>query len=111
MPYFFTKMARMVQSLEIIWPEDGAILSPIFMLTKRSSLERVKPIAEYLSSQPVGEILAQKGLFPSLHPEVDNQLDFAHPWKWIGWDYIYAHDIGGLIHETNQIFEDSMNAQ
>jgi len=111
MPYFFTKMARMVQSLEIIWPEDGAILSPIFMLTKRSSLERVKPIAEYLSSQPVGEILAQKGLFPSLHSEVDNQLDFAHPWKWIGWDYIYAHDIGGLIHETNQIFEDSMNAQ
>lgn len=110
MPYFFTKMARMVQSLEIVWPQDGAILSPIFMLTKRSSLDRVRPIAEYLSSRPVGEILAQKGLFPSLHPEVDNQLDFAHPWKWIGWDYIYRHDIGALIHQTNRIFEDSMNA-
>lgn len=111
MPYFFTKMARMVSSLEIIWPEDGAILSPIFMLTKQSSLERVKPIAEYLSSKPVGEILAQKGLFPSLHPEVDNLLDFDHPWKWIGWDYIYKHDIGSLIKQTNQLFEDSMNAQ
>lgn len=111
MPYFFTKMARMVQSLEIIWPEDGAILSPIFMLTKKSSLERVKPIAEYLSSKPVGEILAQKGLFPSLHPEVDNLLDFDHPWKWIGWDYIYKHDIGSLIQKTNQLFEESMNAQ
>lgn len=110
MPYFFTKMARMVQSLEIVWPEDGAILSPIFMLTKQSSLDKVKPIAEFLSSKPVGEILAQKGLFPSLHPEVDNQLDFDHPWKWIGWDYIYKHDIGSLIHETNQIFENSMNA-
>jgi putative spermidine/putrescine transport system substrate-binding protein len=111
MPYFFTKMARMVSSLEIIWPEDGAILSPIFMLTKQSSLERVRPIAEYLASKPVGEILAQKGLFPSTHPEVDNLLDFDHPWKWIGWDYIYKHDIGSLIQQTNQLFEKSMNAQ
>jgi len=110
MPYFFTKMAGMVKGLEIIWPEDGAVLSPIFMLTKQASLEKVKPIAEYLSSQPVGEVLAQRGLFPSLHPEVDNRLNFAHPWKWIGWDYIYQQDIGELIRHTNQIFENSMNA-
>nr|MDA3903829.1 ABC transporter substrate-binding protein [Desulfuromusa sp.] len=110
MPYFFTKMARMVKSLEIIWPEDGAVVSPIFMLTKRASLEKVKPIAEYLSSKPVGEILAQRGLFPSVHPEVDNQLEGDHPWKWIGWDYIYQNDIGALIKHTTQIFEDSMNS-
>jgi len=110
MPYFFTKMARMVQSLEIIWPEDGAVVSPIFMLSKRESLDKVRPIAEYLCSKPVGEILAQKGLFPSLHPEVDNQLQGDHPWKWIGWDYIYENDIGALIKHTTQIFEDSMNA-
>lgn len=109
MPYFFTKMARMVQSLEIVWPEDGAVVSPIFMLTKRESLDKVRPIAEYLSSKPVGEILAQKGLFPSLHPDVDNQLTGHHPWKWIGWDYIYKNDIGALIQHTTQIFEDSMN--
>lgn len=110
MPYFFTKMARMVKSLEIIWPEDGAVVSPIFMLTKKASLDKVKPIAEYLSSKPVGEILAQKGLFPSVHPDVDNQLEGEHPWKWVGWDYIYQNDIGALIKHTTQIFEDSMNA-
>ena len=110
MPYFFTKMARMVKSLEIIWPEDGAIVSPIFMLTRQDSLARVKPIAEFLCGQQVGEILAQKGLFPSLHPAVDNRLDFPHPWKWIGWDYIYNNDIGALIRQTNALFETSMNA-
>lgn len=110
MPYFFTKMARMVKSLEIVWPEDGAVVSPIFMLTKKESLDTVKPIAEYLASQPVGEILAQKGLFPSVHPDVDNQLEGDHPWKWVGWDYIYQNDIGALIKRTTQIFEDSMNA-
>ena len=109
MPYFFTKMAKMVSSLEIIWPEDGAIISPIFMLTKQASMDKVKPIAEFLAGQPVGEILAQKGLFPSLHPQVDNRLDFPHPWKWIGWDYIYHNDIGELIRLTNEIFETSMH--
>lgn len=110
MPYFFTKMARMVQSLEIVWPEDGAVVSPIFMLTKKATLDQVKPIAEYLASKPVGEILAQKGLFPSVHPDVDNLLEGDHPWKWVGWDYIYQNDIGDLIKRTTQIFEDSMNA-
>ena len=110
MPYFFTKMAGMVKSLEIIWPEDGAVLSPIFMLTKKASLEKTRPIAEYLSSREVGEVLSHKGLFPSLHPEVDNRLNFPHPWKWIGWDYIYQHDIGALIEQTNRIFEESMDA-
>jgi ABC-type Fe3+ transport system substrate-binding protein len=110
MPYFFTKMARMVKSLEIIWPEDGAIVSPIFMLTKRASLDKVRPIAEFLASPAVGEILAHKGLFPSLHPEVDNQLNSDHPWKWVGWDYIYQNDIGALIGHTNQVFETAMNA-
>ena len=110
MPYFFTKMAGMVDSLEIIWPEDGAILSPVFMLTKRSSLDRVRPIAEFLAGREVGEILSHKGLFPSLHPEVDNRLNFDHPWQWLGWDYIYQHDIGALIRETNQWFETAMHA-
>ena len=73
-------------------------------------LEKVKPIAEYLSSKPVGEILAQRGLFPSVHPDVDNQLEGDHPWKWIGWDYIYQNDIGALIKHTTKVFEDSMNA-
>ena len=110
MPYFFTKMARMVKSLEIVWPDDGAVLSPIFMLTKQESLDKVRPIAEYLASKPVGEILAQRGLFPSLHPEVDNQLEGDHPWKWVGWDHIYQNDIGALIKHTTKTFEDSMNA-
>lgn len=110
MPYFFTKMTRMVSSLEIVWPEDGAIISPIFLLTKQASLNQVRPIAEFLASPAVGEILAHKGLFPSLHPAVENHLNFDHPWKWIGWDYIYQHDIGALIAHTSQVFEDAMNA-
>jgi len=86
------------------------VLSPIFMLTKKSCLEQVRPIADYLSSREVGEVLSHRGLFPSLHPEVDNKLGSSRPWKWIGWDYIYQNDIGTLIEQTNKLFEESMNA-
>jgi ABC-type Fe3+ transport system substrate-binding protein len=110
MPYFFTKMASMVDTLEIIWPEDGAIVSPIFMLTKKSNLDKTRPVAEFFGGKQIGELLAQRGLFPSLHPQVDNRLNFDHPWKWIGWDYIYQQDIGELIQRTNKIFESAMNA-
>jgi ABC-type Fe3+ transport system substrate-binding protein len=110
MPYFFSKMVSMVDTLEIVWPEDGAIVSPIFMLTKKSKLEQTRPISEFFGGKQIGELLAQRGLFPSLNTEVDNRLNFDHPWKWIGWDYIYQQDIGELIQRTNQIFTSAMGA-
>ncbi|WP_273265259.1 ABC transporter substrate-binding protein [Flexistipes sinusarabici] len=107
MPYFFTKMVRDSQTMKVVWPSDGAIISPIFMLTKRDKEKELKPIADYLSSPEVGEILSHRGLFPSLNNEVDNNLPKNAPFKWLGWDYIYNNDIDALIKEVNTVFEES----
>ncbi|MFN2257514.1 MAG: ABC transporter substrate-binding protein, partial [Desulfuromonadaceae bacterium] len=72
MPYFFTRMAQNIPGVEIVWPEDGAIISPIFMLQRKDSFERARPVAEFLAGKEVGDILARQGLFPSLNPEVEN---------------------------------------
>lgn len=108
LPYFFTRMAGAIKSVEIVWPEDGAIISPIFLLAKKESLDKTREIAEFLSSQAVGEVLAQKGLFPSLNPDVENVLPECFqgraPWKWLGWDYIYDNDIAELIRHTDALF-------
>lgn len=109
-PYFFSRMAGMVKSLEVVWPEDGAIISPIFMLTKGGKKETLQPIANFLYSTEVGEILTNKGLFPSLNPAVENQLPEQHPWKWVGWDYLYSHNIAEQIRYTVGLFEEAMNA-
>lgn len=109
-PYFFSRMAGMVKSLEVVWPEDGAIISPIFMLTKADKREQLQPIADFLYSKEVGETLTNKGLFPALNPEVVNQLPASHPWKWVGWDYLYSHNIAEQIHYTMQLFEEAMDA-
>ncbi len=108
-PFFFSRMAEMVKSLEVIWPEDGAIISPIFMLTKADKADKLQPIADFLYSKEVGELLTNKGLFPSLNPEVTNQLPAEHPWQWVGWDYLYSHDIAEQIRYTVRLFEEAMD--
>ena len=109
-PYFFSRMAGMVKSLEVVWPADGAIISPIFMLTKADKQEQLQPIADFLFSREMGEILTEKGLFPSLNPAVSNVLPAEHPWQWVGWNYLYSHDIAEQIRYTMGLFEDAMNA-
>lgn len=104
MPYFFTKMIKKGSSMVAIWPSDGAIISPIFLLSKNSNSENVKPFVEFFSSKAVGEILAHNGRFPSTHPEVDNMISKEHKYMWLGWDYINSNNIGELIHKCENIF-------
>lgn len=108
MPYFFTKMITGKGPMVPIWPEDGAIISPIFLLSKSSKEKKVKPFIDFFSSKEVGEILSNNGKFPSTNPEVDNELEVDQKFMWLGWDYINNHDIGALIKKCEDIFNRSV---
>lgn len=108
MPYFFTKMALPGSVMQAVWPSDGAITSPIFMLTKASKEAVLKPYSDFFLSKEVGEILSHKGLFPSTHPEVDNNLD-EKTFKWVGWDYINNNNIGDILRECMELFEKGLD--
>ncbi|MBF9018121.1 MULTISPECIES: ABC transporter substrate-binding protein [unclassified Oceanispirochaeta] len=108
MPYFFTKMVKEGGTMTAVWPSDGAILSPIFMLSKKQKIEKLQPVIDFFASSTVGEVLAHSGLFPSVHPEVDNRLQAENKFMWLGWDYIYSHDIAGLINHCETIFNESV---
>lgn len=105
MPYFFTKMTKTGGPMVAVWPKDGAIISPIFLLTKRKTTHDIQPVIDFMASKEVGEILSHQGLFPSLHPEVDNNLSDGNKFMWIGWDYIYSHDIPEIIEKCNNLFK------
>ncbi|MCB1183230.1 ABC transporter substrate-binding protein [bacterium] len=106
-PYFFSKMAQFNPNAEIVWPRDGAIVSPIFMLLKRSAPPAARRLAEFFASREVGEIMAHRGLFPSCHPEVENKVPAEAPLMWLGWDFIREHDLGELIPRVNAVFRDA----
>ncbi|WP_099204996.1 ABC transporter substrate-binding protein [Scatolibacter rhodanostii] len=104
MPYFFTWMAKENGSLIPVWPEDGAIVSPIFLLSKTKTAEKIQPLVDFLFSKEVGEVFAAGGKFPSTHPEVDNQLSAEKTFLWPGWDFIHSHDIGKLLKDLENVF-------
>ena len=110
MPAFFTRMTGGKGPLTPVWPKDGAIISPIFMLSKSEKEKELQPIVDFFASKDVGEILAHQGRFPSTHPEVDNKFE-DNKYMWIGWDYIKSHDIGGLIVECMDLFDKSSKEQ
>jgi len=111
MPYFFTKMVKEGSSMKAVWPSDGAIISPIFLLSKREKIQELQPVIDFFASKKVGEILAHQGLFPSTHPEVDNGIPGGHRFMWLGWDYIYANDIAALIRHCDGLFTNSMEGE
>jgi len=108
MPYFFTKMTKPGGELVPQWPEDGSIISPIFMLTKTKKEKELKGIVELFSSEKIAKILSHQGLFPSIHPEVDNKIPKENKYMWLGWDYIYENDIETLIEKCEKIFNEGV---
>ena len=108
MPYFFSKMVKRGSPMVSIWPKDGAIISPIFMLSKKDKKEKIKPIVDFFASEEVGEILSHNGKFPSVNPNVNNMITKENKYMWIGWDYIQGNDISNLIRECENIFNDAI---
>jgi len=105
-PFFFSKMAAMNPNVEIVWPEDGAIISPIFMLEQKAAPAGTTELGDFFLSREAGEVLAHRGLFPSLHPEVSNPLPEGADWMWLGWDFIRENDLGELIPRLLGIFRE-----
>lgn len=103
MPYFFASMVENNKNLEPVWPEDGAIISPIFLMVKYSSRDQSKQLVDFIISKESSEILSANGKFPSTHIDINNDLS-NKKLNWIGWDYIYNNDIGKLMIETEDIF-------
>ena len=108
MPYFFTRMAKRFPHMEFVWPEDGAIVSPIFMLTKKSKNEKMQPLIDLMASVKMGKILAEQGLFLSVLPEVDNGLPENAKFMWPGWDFLRGENPGELLRDLETEFNKSV---
>lgn len=109
MPYFFSRMAR--HPMTVVWPEEGAIISPIFMLTKASKANQLQPIVDFMSSLSVAKIFSHQGLFPSTHPQIDNRLTAEKSYLWLGWETLRHQDMGALINYCRLIFEKTVEGQ
>ncbi|PID82673.1 MAG: hypothetical protein CSB16_00095 [Clostridiales bacterium] len=73
-PYFFGTMAVRNRSVDLIWPEDGAILSPILMAFKKGKEELMKPFIDFFTSEKFAKSMYADGKFPSSCKGVINNM-------------------------------------
>lgn len=103
-PYFFTQMLAENSSLRLVWPEEGAIISPIFMMAKRAN-ESANKVLSFFRSENFGNLLSANGKFPTTILGVDNKLTENQDFLFCGWDFIYKNDIVKIMREAEKIFK------
>lgn len=107
MPNFFTKMVKEGSNMKAVWPSDGAIISPIFMIGKTDEKANLNAVSDFIGGKTVAEILSHQGLFPSLNPEVDNNLGANTKFMWLGWDTINKGNLNQAFDTCHAVFNEN----
>jgi ABC-type Fe3+ transport system substrate-binding protein len=103
LPWFFAESSAHKDAVAIVWPEDGALVNPMYMLVKASKRNEMAPFSGYVTGKEFGE-KAARAFFPALNPAVDNRLPPGARFKWLGWDYIWSVDLEERIESARAAF-------
>ncbi|MNB65971.1 hypothetical protein D3C81_125350 [compost metagenome] len=103
LPWAFAKVCPRPDRVSVIWPEDGALSNPLFMLVRRDRYDDLAPIANYITGPRLGREVAACS-FASLNAEVDNGLPSGARMKWLGWEYLRSVDLQKLKEHVHSVF-------
>jgi len=101
--WFFARSCPRTETVSVVWPEDGAVTSPLYLLVKESKTPEMSAIIRYIMGAPLGDQSAGFCL-PVLNPDVDNGLPENASFNWIGWDYVQSHDTAELREYSQALF-------
>jgi len=102
MPEFFAHRVKNRERIRILWPEDGALASPVTLQVKKSRAAELQPVLDYLCGPEMAKVLSG-ARFPVPHAAVEGPLQ-GRPLKWLGWDYMRKNDIAALNREIDAVF-------
>ncbi|MBC3887827.1 hypothetical protein GH810_05840 [Acetobacterium paludosum] len=101
-PLSFANLVKESDTVQVIWPEDGAVMNPVVMLTKKNCSADAKAVSKYFISEEVGDLFSEVG-FCSLRPELEGRMPRSGKYKWVGWDFLLHTDVKKLHDELNQV--------
>lgn len=102
-PWFFAKSCPRHEDILLIWPKEGAFLNPLFALVKKSRYDDLKVLIDFLTGVEFGAKCANNH-FPSINPQVKNNLPEESKFNWLGWDFIRNNNIEQLVINLNEQF-------
>ncbi len=103
MPWFFARSCPRTDAVSIVWPEDGALISPFYLLVKDDRRADLKVITDFVMGRELGQKSADS-FFPVLNSSVDNRLPENASFQWLGWDYIKSNSMDILKEHVQKIF-------
>ena len=102
MPEFFAQRLQKKHRARIIWPDDGALASPVTLQVKSSRIHTLQPILDYLTGRELARVL-MGARFPVPYADIDGEIQ-QKPLRWLGWGYLRQHDLVALNTEIDHIF-------
>jgi ABC-type Fe3+ transport system substrate-binding protein len=101
--YFFANNAIKNENVSIVWPDEGAFVSPLYMISKRDKMEALSPFIDYVTGKDLGQITSSSFL-PSCNPFTDNKLPGNGKLFWPGWSFLREHDMFKLQKDLLDVF-------
>jgi ABC-type Fe3+ transport system substrate-binding protein len=102
-PYFYAKLLKNNENAKIVWPEEGAIVSPITLLVQRESPRSLDKVVNFFINEEVRSICKNASLpHPKDYIEFLKENDYKI--NWVGWDFIKDNDTNRLLLELNEYF-------
>ncbi|MBW4081118.1 ABC transporter substrate-binding protein [Paenibacillus sp. S150] len=105
-PWIFAQQCKDSDHVSIIWPEDGALVNPLFLLTRKSKPSAVQAVTEFITSKSFAE-QATAQHFVMLNSGVDPGLPEGATFNWLGWDFIRGNDLEQLKAHVQEVFQEN----
>jgi ABC-type Fe3+ transport system substrate-binding protein len=103
-PYFYAKLLKNNKNIKVIWPKDGAIISPVTLLVQRGISRNLENVVNYFISEEVRNICKNASL-PNPIDYLKYLRENNYKLNWIGWNFIRNNDINKLLLELNHILK------
>ncbi len=109
LPWFFAAGNPHKEQTQLVWPLDGVLAMPLFLLGKPKVNSAAKVALDFFTGRECAEFMASVHFPPSADfgkstPALPGKL------KWLGWDYIRSHDLNELRVPLNAVFSRGFKA-
>ena len=108
LPWLHAEMCPRRDVARVVWPEDGALAMPIGYLTKSKRQSRVASLIDYVTGPEAARLLG-RNCYPAARADVANTMPVSASFKWLGWQYVYSHDLAEESSRAAQIFFSALN--
>lgn len=102
-PYFFSTMVKNQDNYEILWLDDGVVLSPIFITAKQN--EKTKDFAKFMLCEDTVKVFNGNDLFFTTPKTLKTPLNSQRKYIWAGFDFLRNNDIDQILTKAHNEFE------